>query len=51
MTWMHWTLFTVLAVLALGMALDRKAGTVRGRLAAFSIFVGFIVLLVLGQPK
>lgn len=51
MTWMHWVLFGILSAFALGMALDRKAGTVRGRLAAFVIFVVFILLLVLGQPK
>jgi len=50
MTWMHWLLLAVLAVLALGVAFDpnSKAAT---RLSTFSLLVCLILLLVVGQPN
>lgn len=51
MTWMHWVLFSIMSVFALGLALDKKSGSLRGRLGAFVVFVVLILLLVLGQPK
>ena len=51
MTWMHWVLFSIMSALALGLALDKKSGSLRGRFGAFVVMVVFILLLVLGQPK
>lgn len=50
MTWMHWLVFAFLAILAVGMATDKKTKT-STRLASFALLVGMILLLVLGQPK
>jgi len=45
---MHWIVFAFLAVLALGMAADRKT-KISTRLTAFVLLVGMLLLLVLGQ--
>lgn len=50
MTWQHWIVFAFLAVLALGMATDKKTKT-STRLTSFILIVGLILLLLLGQPK
>jgi hypothetical protein len=50
MTWMHWLLFAVLSVLALGVAFDRRSTTAT-RLSTFALLIGLVLLLVLGQPK
>lgn len=50
MTWIHWILFTLLCLLTIGVALDRAA-KVGMRLFTFVLFVGMILLLILGQPK
>lgn len=50
MTWVHWVLFAVLSVLALGVSLD-NGGSAKARLSAFVALVGMILLLILGQPK
>ena len=50
MTWMHWMLFCFLALLAVGMATDKKTKT-RTRLAGFVFLVAMILFLILGQPK
>jgi hypothetical protein len=48
MTWMHWVLFVVLSLFALGLAFDKSQKT-NTRFVSFVIFVGMILLLVLGQ--
>lgn len=48
MTWMHWMVFCFLALLAVGMATDKKTKT-RTRFAGFAFLVVMILLLVLGQ--
>lgn len=50
MTWMHWILFSLLSLLAVGVAFDR-ATKPRTRFATFVILVGLVLLLILGQPK
>lgn len=50
MTWIHWWLLGLLAVVAVAVAFEKKNPT-RERLVTFSMLVGMIVMLVLGQPK
>jgi hypothetical protein len=49
-TWMHWILFAFLAMLALGMATDKKTKT-GTRFAGFALMVAMILLLLLGQRQ
>ncbi len=50
MTWMHWVLFSIMSVFALGLAADGN-GKTSTRLVSFVLLVGMILLLILGQPK
>lgn len=50
MTWTHWVLFVILSLLAVAMTTDKNAKT-STRLTGFVLFVGMVLLLVLGQPK
>ena len=50
MTWMHWVLFGLLALFAVAVAFEKKTAA-RTRLVTFSMLVGMIVMLILGQPK
>lgn len=50
MTWMHWIVFAFLAMLAVGMATDKKSKT-STRFAGFVLMVSMILLLLAGQPN
>lgn len=50
MTGTHWWLFGLLALLAVAVAFEKKTPA-RVRLVTFSMLVGMIVMLVLGQPN
>ena len=50
MTWVHWWLFGLLALFAVAVAFEKK-NPIGERLVTFSMLVGMIVMLVLGQPK
>src|SRR3546814_19791679 len=49
-TWMHWILFAFLAMLALGMATDKKTKT-GTRFAGFAPMVAMILLILPGQRQ